>query len=152
MRVVAPTAWDVRLACYGFVGASSYLSASEPYSYNGLRNRVFRQRFAHLHSSERKTSFSGLWRDIAGGSYVGDPCYPARCRTSFNCSCYVLKGCAHNPCRRGDSSCSRRPFDASWLLIYNICCTDVKRVLSEPGFEGFEGWKDSWSWVFGAPL
>ena len=32
----APAAWDDRLACYGFVGASSYLSASEPYSYNGL--------------------------------------------------------------------------------------------------------------------
>ena len=23
-------------------------------------------------------------------------CYAARCRTSFNCSCYVLKGCAHD--------------------------------------------------------
>ena len=36
----SPTAWEFRLACYGFVGASSYLSESEPYSYNGLRNRV----------------------------------------------------------------------------------------------------------------
>ena len=91
---VALTAWEFRLACYGFVGASSYLSASEPFSYNGLHNRVGWQRCARLHSSERKTSFSGLWRDIAGGSCVGDPCYPARCRTSFNCACYVLKGCA----------------------------------------------------------
>ena len=33
---VSPTSWDDRLACYGFVGASSYLSASEPFSYNGL--------------------------------------------------------------------------------------------------------------------
>ncbi len=31
------------------------------------------QRCAHLHSSERKTSFSGLWRNTAGGSCVGDP-------------------------------------------------------------------------------
>ena len=59
-----------------FRRSQHYLSASEPYSYNGLRNRVFRQRFARLHSSERKTSFSGLWRDTAGGSYVGDPVLP----------------------------------------------------------------------------
>ncbi len=34
------------------------------------------QRFARLRSSERKTSFSGLWRDTAGGSCVGDPVLP----------------------------------------------------------------------------
>ena len=51
-RVVAATAWYDRLACYVFVGASSYLSASEPCSYNDLRNWVFRQRFAHLPSSK----------------------------------------------------------------------------------------------------
>ena len=57
-------------------------------------------------------------------------CYAARRRTSFNCACYVLKGLRATPCRRGDSSCSRRPFDASWLLIYNICCVVVKCVLN----------------------
>ena len=76
---------------------SAIPSASEPYSDNDLRNRVFRQRFAHLHSSERKTSFSGLWRDIAGGSYVGDPCYPARLPYFIQLFLLRLKRFARNP-------------------------------------------------------
>ena len=45
------------------------------------------------------------------GRMLATPCYPARCRTSlFSCSIsYVEKGCARNPCRRGDSSCLEAP-------------------------------------------
>ena len=121
-----PRLGNDRLACYGFVGASSYLSASEPYSYNDLRNRVFRQRFAHLHSSERKTSFSGCGGTPPAGRVLATPCYPARCLTSFNCACYVLKGCAH-PSRRGDSS--KRSGRPSPRGAPNYCyTTDVVRM------------------------
>ncbi len=92
----SPTAWEFRLACYGFVGASITSPHPSPTATTVFVTGLW-QRFARLHSSERKTSFSGLWRDIAGGSYVGDPCYPARCRTSFNCACYVLKGLRATP-------------------------------------------------------
>ena len=79
--------------------------------------RVFRQRFAHLHSSERKTSFSGLWRDTAGGSCVGDPVLPRPLPYFIQLFLLRLKRCAHDPSRRGDSSCLRRPFDALGCYI-----------------------------------
>ncbi len=65
-----------------FIGGASICSASEPYSYNGLRNRIF---------GNVAPVFLGLWRAPPAGA-VSAPCTPARCHTSFNCSCYVLKG------------------------------------------------------------
>ena len=112
-----------------FVGGASICSASEPYSYNGLRNRI---------SGNVAPVFLGLWRAPPAGA-VSAPCTPARCHTSFNCSCYVLKGCAH-PSRRGDSSFSCAvPMNVGSTLSCYIT-TDVARVkkeLSEPLISDF---------------
>ena len=65
-----------RLACYGFVGASITSPHPSPTATTVFVTGCFDSVSPVFHSSERKTSFSGLWRDIAGGSCVGDPVLP----------------------------------------------------------------------------
>ena len=61
------------------------------------------QRCAHLPSSAGRRLSVACGGTPPEGRVLATLCYAARCRTSFNCSCYVLKGCA-DPSRRGDSS------------------------------------------------
>ena len=91
-----PTAWmhaSVWLACFRAESRHTDLRV-RALQLQRLRNRgffggiaPFRPLSPFLKEGDcRKTSFSGLWRDTAGGSCVGDPVLcAARCRTSFNC-------------------------------------------------------------------
>ncbi len=117
-----------------FFGGASICSASEPYSYNGLRNRI---------SGNVAPVFLGLWRAPPAGA-VSAPCTPARCHTSFNCSCYVLKGLRRPVSTRRFFVFVRRSDKSrlgAWLLYY-YRCSGCQVSLSEPGFEGFEGLKE----------
>ena len=108
-----------------FRRSQQYLSASEPYSYNGLRNRVL--------AALRPSPFIGT-EDVFQWLVAGHrrrvvcwrPLLPRPLPYFIQLFLLRLKRLCTRPSRRGDSSCLRRPFDASWLQLYNRCCTNVK--------------------------
>ena len=113
-------------------------SASEPYSYNGLRNRIF---------GNVSPVFLGLWRAPPAGA-VSAPCTPARCQYFIIklCLSCVLKG-LRTPVstRRFFVFVGAVPIKGGSALSCYIT-TDVvfvKWLLSEPGICGdFKDWKD----------
>ena len=126
-----------------FVGGAGICSASEPYSYNGLRDRfsaAFRPVFSDV--------FQDLWRAPSVDPYVGGSVWSRPRPVTFIqlslCSVFERLSSTTFP----DAAILRFPerwSDGSRIgaccLYYYICC---ESQVSEPGFEGFQGWKDFW--------
>ena len=126
-----------RLAC--FSGGAGICSASEPYSYNRLRNRIC-GRVSPVFSDV----FHDLWRTPSGSRVLAAPCYPPATDAVFNCVCRRRQGgCTLSVATRrlfvfvGAGPTGGRI--GAWLLYYYRCggCQ-----VSEPGWAGLKDWQD----------